>query len=75
MEPGDNKDEVSRVGKIRRVSTNRRVFAAALITTTVREQHPRSHLKDAASMQTHPAVRVGFELVTDASISMSLPLG
>ena len=34
-----------------------REFAAALITTTVREQHPRSRHKGATSMQTHPAVR------------------
>ena len=34
-----------------------RRFTAALITTTVREQHPRSHLKGApTSMQTHLAV-------------------
>ena len=31
----------------------RRGFAAALITTTVREQHPRPHHRGATSMQTH----------------------
>ena len=32
-------------------------FAAALMTTTVREQHSRSHHKGTTSMQTHLAVR------------------
>ena len=36
-------------------------------TATVWEQHPGSHYKGATSlcMQTHPAVRVGFELAID----------
>ena len=37
-------------------------FETALISTTVQEQQPRSHHKGATSMQTHQAVRVGFEL-------------
>ena len=40
-------------------------FEAALITTTVWEQQPRSHHKGATSMQTHQAVRVGFELASN----------
>ena len=51
----------------------RLVFAAALTTTTVREQHPRSQHKGATSMQTHPAVRVGFELATDCIQFYVLP--
>ena len=34
--------------------------------TTVWEQHPRSHHKGATSMQTHPEVRVGYELATNS---------
>ena len=34
-------------------------------TQAVWEQDPRSHHKGDTSMQTHPAVRVGFELATD----------
>ena len=45
-----------------------RVRAALLESTTVREQHPRSHHKGRAiSMQTHPAVRVGFVLAAASS--------
>ena len=50
-----------------------RGFATALTTTTVREQHRRSHHKDATSMQTHPAIRQGSNLQPTASSSMSLP--
>ena len=32
-------------------------FAAALITTTVREQYPRLYHKGSPSIQTHPTVR------------------
>ena len=38
--------------------------------TIVREQHPRSHHKGTISLQTHPAVRVGFKLVTNCILSM-----
>ena len=38
------------------------------MTTTVREQHPRSHHTGATSMQTQQAVRVlvGFKLATNS---------
>ena len=42
-------------------------FAAAMMPTTVREQHPRSHHKVATSIHTHPAVRAGFEPETDGN--------
>ena len=50
-----------------------RGLATALLTMTVREQHPlaRSHHKVATSMQIHLAVGVGFELATDCI----LPIG
>ena len=42
-------------------------FRSSFITTTVWEQHPRSHHKaeGATSMQTRQVVKVGFELATD----------
>ena len=42
-------------------------------TTTVREQHPRSHHKGATRIQTHPAVREDSNLRLTGSNSMSLP--
>ena len=37
-------------------------FIMKTTTQAVRDQHPRSHHKGGPGMQTHPAVRVGFEL-------------
>ena len=37
------------------------------------EQHPRSHHKSTISMQTHPAVRIGFELATNSIQFYVLP--
>ena len=51
----------------------RRGLAAALITTTIREQHPKSHHKGATSMQTCPALRRGLKLAfTRASLGLFL---
>ena len=46
------------------VQVQTRVFRS-FNTTPVGEQHPRPRHNGATSMQTHPAVRVGFEQATD----------
>ena len=55
-----------------RPRSKRRLSAAVLSTTTVREQHPRPHPKGAA-VQTQPAVRWVSSRPPTVSSSVSLP--
>ena len=50
----------------------RRVFAVALITTTVLEQHPGHTTSALPNVQTQPAVRLGLDGQPTACSSMSL---
>ena len=53
----------------------RRGFAAALITTTVREQHIRSHNKGATSVQALPVASSSVSLPTRLDIPKEIDGG